>query len=380
MADLASDVLALAGLVGAERFHYVGLSLGGAVGQQLALDAPDRLLSLTLACTAARFGDPATWHERAAAVRSDGMEQLRGPTADRWFTDEVRLEQPSGSPRSSTSSWPVTRRATPSRARRWRRSTAATGWARSRRPRSWSPVRPTPPARPRSPRCCARASRVPATCCWRPAPPREHLPSRRLRGSGARPPRGPVVSHTVVQIPVSEAETIVRRRALASGSPFQPQDGGVLAHITLLGPFIPEPDIDDGVLGDLERYFADVTTFGFTLSASRSSPAGRPTWCRSPGRVPPAHVRAAPGVPRVPAVRRRVRRRGSPPERAAARRRGHRGPARRGSSGGCRSRRWRTRRPWSGWPRATRGPWRRSRSGRPPPERLRAGGSATGRA
>jgi len=27
MADLASDVLALAGLVGAERFHYVGLSL-----------------------------------------------------------------------------------------------------------------------------------------------------------------------------------------------------------------------------------------------------------------------------------------------------------------------------------------------------------------
>ena len=94
MADLASDVLALAGLVGAERFHYVGLSLGGAVGQQVALDAPHRLLSLTLACTAARFGDPATWHERAAAVRSDGMEQLRGATADRWFTDEVRLEQP----------------------------------------------------------------------------------------------------------------------------------------------------------------------------------------------------------------------------------------------------------------------------------------------
>jgi len=94
MADLASDVLALAGLVGAERFHYVGLSLGGAVGQQVALDAPHRLLSLTLACTAARFGDPATWHERAAAVRSDGMEQLRGPTADRWFTDEVRLHRP----------------------------------------------------------------------------------------------------------------------------------------------------------------------------------------------------------------------------------------------------------------------------------------------
>ena len=85
------------------------------------------------------------------------------------------------------------------------------------------------------------------------------------------------MSHTVVQIPVREAETIVRRRALASGSPFQPQDGGVLAHITLLGPFIPEPDIDDGVLGDLERYFADVTSFGFTLSGVSEFPGG-PTY------------------------------------------------------------------------------------------------------
>jgi 3-oxoadipate enol-lactonase len=94
VADLASDVVALAGIVGAERFHYVGLSLGGAIGQQLALDAPHRLLSLTLACTSARFADADTWLDRAAAVRDDGMEQLRTATAGRWFTDEVRLHQP----------------------------------------------------------------------------------------------------------------------------------------------------------------------------------------------------------------------------------------------------------------------------------------------
>ena len=51
----------------------------------------------------------------------------------------------------------------------------------------------------------------------------------------------------------------------------------MLAHITLLGPFIPEPRIDDGVLGDLERYFADVTTFGFTLSGVSEFPGG-PTY------------------------------------------------------------------------------------------------------
>jgi 3-oxoadipate enol-lactonase len=94
VADLAADVVALADRLGVGTFHYVGLSLGGAIGQQLALDVPDRLLSLTLACTAARFGDPSTWLDRAAGVRSDGMAPLRETTGERWFTDEVRLHRP----------------------------------------------------------------------------------------------------------------------------------------------------------------------------------------------------------------------------------------------------------------------------------------------
>ena len=82
------------------------------------------------------------------------------------------------------------------------------------------------------------------------------------------------MSHTVVQVPVREAETIVRSRALATGSPYQPQDGGVLAHITVVGPFMPEADIDDGVVAELERYFADVTTFDFTLEGVSEFPGG----------------------------------------------------------------------------------------------------------
>lgn len=89
--DLAADVVALANRLGVARFHYVGLSLGGAIGQQLALDSPDRLSSLTLACTSPRFGDAAVWLERAAIVRAEGLAQLREPTGDRWFTEEVRL-------------------------------------------------------------------------------------------------------------------------------------------------------------------------------------------------------------------------------------------------------------------------------------------------
>lgn len=85
------------------------------------------------------------------------------------------------------------------------------------------------------------------------------------------------MSHTIVQVPVREAETIVRSRALAAGSPYQPQDGGVLAHITVLGPFMPEADIDDGVIADLERYFADVTAFSYTIEGVSEFPGG-PTY------------------------------------------------------------------------------------------------------
>ncbi|MEP6815746.1 MAG: 3-oxoadipate enol-lactonase [Marmoricola sp.] len=93
VADLASDVIALADRLDVATFHYVGLSLGGAIGQQLAVDHADRLTSLTLACTSPRFGDAVTWLDRAAAVRAGGMAPMREPTGGRWFTDQVRLDR-----------------------------------------------------------------------------------------------------------------------------------------------------------------------------------------------------------------------------------------------------------------------------------------------
>ena len=86
MADLAGDVLALADRFGADRFGYVGLSLGGAVGQVLAAEHPDRLAALVLCCTSARFADAAAaWRERAATVRAQGTSWLVEPSAGRWF-------------------------------------------------------------------------------------------------------------------------------------------------------------------------------------------------------------------------------------------------------------------------------------------------------
>jgi 3-oxoadipate enol-lactonase len=81
--DLARRVL---DQVGAERFSFAGLSLGGALGMRLALDAPGRIDRLVLACTSARFGEPRTWEERAALVRSEGLEAIVDAVVERWFT------------------------------------------------------------------------------------------------------------------------------------------------------------------------------------------------------------------------------------------------------------------------------------------------------
>ncbi|MEO7337528.1 MAG: alpha/beta hydrolase, partial [Caldimonas sp.] len=55
--DLADDTLRLMTLLGIERAHVVGRSMGGAVAQHMALDAPERVASLVLCASFARL-DP----------------------------------------------------------------------------------------------------------------------------------------------------------------------------------------------------------------------------------------------------------------------------------------------------------------------------------
>ncbi len=83
VADLACHVLET---VQAERFSFVGLSLGGAVGMQIALEAPERIDRLVLACTAARFATPESWEARIALVGAGGMAAVADEVLPRWFT------------------------------------------------------------------------------------------------------------------------------------------------------------------------------------------------------------------------------------------------------------------------------------------------------
>lgn len=86
MPDLAAAVVALADdIAPGSAFHYAGDSIGGAVGLQLLLDAPERLLSAALLCTGAVIGRPEDWAVRAATVRASGTDAVVELARQRWF-------------------------------------------------------------------------------------------------------------------------------------------------------------------------------------------------------------------------------------------------------------------------------------------------------
>ncbi len=92
---LAEDLLSLLEFLDIRRMHFVGLSMGGMIGQALALRAPYCLLSLSLCDTTSSIPASAKpiWDERIRIVESQGMEPMVEPTIERWFTPPFRAAQ-----------------------------------------------------------------------------------------------------------------------------------------------------------------------------------------------------------------------------------------------------------------------------------------------
>jgi 3-oxoadipate enol-lactonase len=81
--------------LGLERVSWCGLSIGGMVGQWLAINAPGRIERLILICTSAHLPPAENWQERAAAVRAAGSpEPIADTVLGRWFTEGFAAAHP----------------------------------------------------------------------------------------------------------------------------------------------------------------------------------------------------------------------------------------------------------------------------------------------
>jgi len=93
---LGEDVLGLLDALDIEKVHFVGLSMGGMIGQCLALNHPERLGKLVLCDTAALLPEEAQpiWQERIKLAREKGIEAQVGETLERWFTPAFLRQDP----------------------------------------------------------------------------------------------------------------------------------------------------------------------------------------------------------------------------------------------------------------------------------------------
>lgn len=87
MRQLAQDALALLDALGIEQAHVAGTSIGGRIAQQMAVEAPDRVLSLCLLNTALEFPSPVIWQARIDEVRREGTKVLADVVMPRWVVD-----------------------------------------------------------------------------------------------------------------------------------------------------------------------------------------------------------------------------------------------------------------------------------------------------
>lgn len=89
---LARDLFGLLDALDIEATHYVGLSMGGMIGQTAALMDQSRFRTLSLCDTSSRIPPEARpmWEERIATARGQGMEALVEPTIERWFSKGFR--------------------------------------------------------------------------------------------------------------------------------------------------------------------------------------------------------------------------------------------------------------------------------------------------
>jgi 3-oxoadipate enol-lactonase len=94
--QMADDLHGLFAALGVKNPHWIGLSMGGMIGETYALKYPGVFRSMILADTTSRRPPNAEqmWGERVKLARAQGMDALVESTLARWFTEPYRKANP----------------------------------------------------------------------------------------------------------------------------------------------------------------------------------------------------------------------------------------------------------------------------------------------
>lgn len=95
-ATLAADVVGVMDHAGIDKAAFVGLSMGGMVGQHLGLLHADRFNCLAIVSATSRIPDEARslWVDRVAVARAQGMVSQVAPALVRWVAEATRTNKP----------------------------------------------------------------------------------------------------------------------------------------------------------------------------------------------------------------------------------------------------------------------------------------------
>ena len=92
--DHRDDVAGLLEGLAIERAAFVGLSVGGMIGQALAAARPDLVQALVLCDTGHVIGPPEIWEARIQAAEADGIGAMSDGVLQRWFSARFHAERP----------------------------------------------------------------------------------------------------------------------------------------------------------------------------------------------------------------------------------------------------------------------------------------------
>ncbi|MCJ8162693.1 3-oxoadipate enol-lactonase [Acinetobacter zhairhuonensis] len=93
--QLGEDVIQLLDHLQISQAAFCGISMGGLTGQWLAMHYPQRFSHVIVCNTAAKIGQEQAWLDRAALVKTQGLQPIAQTAASRWFTDPFIQSHPS---------------------------------------------------------------------------------------------------------------------------------------------------------------------------------------------------------------------------------------------------------------------------------------------